>query len=370
MSQKKIKNKSPGWAAFDLKQKQHLKFEVENEPYPPISSSSSQNVLKNDFLSVRPFSSVLSPTVDFSTLPQKLLPSSNFDFDAKNQSSKPKNEAKNYEGLKSRYNWADKSLIEDIMAAVNNNFDEASTLLEVIVSNDASNNYNDGADLIENGIFNNKEVIDVEHDCILVEPEWEDDDIYIIQRKDAMKMMRSAYRHSKAGNDAYLRGDHLTAQLISVKAKEEWKAAESLNAKAANEILNIRNANNDIWTLDLHGLHSTEAVQALKEHLRKLEESQRTLAHNNNSHVNSTGGNIPFWSIGSSNHTDKMVKQQTPSWQRPTMLQVITGKGNHSRGLASLPVAIKNFLCINRYHYDDRRPGVIVVKPKFRWQAS
>lgn len=104
-----------------------------------------------------------------------------------------------------------------------------------------------------------------------VEPEWEEDDIYSIHRKDAVKMTRSAARHSKAASEAYLRGDHLSAQHFSLKAQEEWDAANRLNAQAAKEILTACNGKNDQWTLDLHGLHAKEAVQALQEHLQKIE---------------------------------------------------------------------------------------------------
>lgn len=47
--------------------------------------------------------------------------------------------------------------------------------------------------------------------------------------------------------------------------------AQSLNAKAACEILRIRNENNGIWRLDLHGLHASEAVKAVKERLFMIE---------------------------------------------------------------------------------------------------
>ncbi|KAL2528333.1 Smr domain-containing protein [Forsythia ovata] len=79
----------------------------------------------------------------------------------------------------------------------------------------------------------------------LLEPEWKRTMFTSSIEKDAVRMMRSAYRHSKAANDAYLRGDHLSAQHFSLRAREEWNTAEQLNAKAAKEILRIRNCEND-----------------------------------------------------------------------------------------------------------------------------
>ena len=48
-------------------------------------------------------------------------------------------------------------------------------------------------------------------------------------------------------------------------------AAEKLNNKAAEEIFHLRNSNNNIWKIDMHGLHASEAVTALERHLHMLE---------------------------------------------------------------------------------------------------
>ncbi|XP_022856774.1 uncharacterized protein LOC111377871 [Olea europaea var. sylvestris] len=180
---------------------------------------------------------------------------------------------------------------------------------------------------------------------------------------------RSAYRRSKAANDAYLRGDHSSAQNFSLKAREEWNAAEQLNAKAAKEILRIRNCENDQWTLDLHGLHAAEAVQVLQEHLYNVEslKSSNRLATPDAVHKESpTLLSAPLESL-THNDLEKLRKQPVLK-QRRKLLQVITGKGNNSKGAASLPPAIRNFLTENGYHFDDARPGVITVMPKFRPQ--
>ncbi|KAI4383545.1 hypothetical protein MLD38_009371 [Melastoma candidum] len=76
--------------------------------------------------------------------------------------------------------------------------------------------------------------------------------------------MRSASRHSRDASNAFLRGDHSAAHRSS-KAQEQWAVAEKLNNEAAKEILFLRNSKFDIRTLDLHGLHKTEALQALSK---------------------------------------------------------------------------------------------------------
>lgn len=201
-----------------------------------------------------------------------------------------------------------------------------------------------------------------------VEPEWEEDDIYSIHRKDAVKMTRSAARHSKAASEAYLRGDHLSAQHFSLKAQEEWVAANRLNAQAAKEILTAHNCKNDQRTLDLHGLHAKEAVQALQEHLQKIESqvTQNLAAHMNQVKLKPSFGAAV--SVESSGRIDveNESKGSPLNKQRPAFLEVITGKGIHSRGQAALPMAIRSFLVENGYRYEETRPGVITVIPKFR----
>ncbi|KAF8022992.1 hypothetical protein BT93_F0489 [Corymbia citriodora subsp. variegata] len=205
-----------------------------------------------------------------------------------------------------------------------------------------------------------------------LEPEWEEEeeeDVYLRFRKDAIHVLRSASQHSRAAQNAFLRGDHSSAQHHSLKAQEEWLVAERLNDSAAKDILSIRNSNNDIWTLDLHGLHKTEAVQALKERLRKLElqvPSSRSVSPKRLHRINQKNGVAQSSSVECLTSVDKEKLDKPQSGQRPLSLQVITGVGNHSRMQASLPTAVRSFLNEEGYCFDDIRPGVITVRLKFR----
>ncbi|MED6210581.1 hypothetical protein PIB30_065468 [Stylosanthes scabra] len=199
-----------------------------------------------------------------------------------------------------------------------------------------------------------------------VEPEWGEDDVYLSNRKDALKTMRLASRHSRAATNAFLRGDHISAQQHSMKAREEWHTAEELNSAAATKILNIRNSENDISQLDLHGLHAAEAIRALQEHLIRIESQafSKTSASSNGVKVNN--GLTPS-TIGSLNSLDnENSDKQAPIRLKSVALHVITGVGNHSRGQAALPTAVRSFLSENRYRFEEMRPGVITVWPKFR----
>ncbi|XP_008233514.1 PREDICTED: uncharacterized protein LOC103332547 isoform X1 [Prunus mume] len=419
--------KSGGWAAFDLKQrqKQGLEPQTDTDHFPPIlttlpSLHPCENVSRNNDLSGRPFSCVLHP-VDFPTSTENrdgkrllLYGDSSGTSMEDNRSTKKK--------IMDLYPWADDSLIEDIMAAVGDDITKASTLLKAMVSpssfeenketdiskiNSNSDIYQSdktkhtsfplesAADIADlNSTFekcleeNNIELLNAHDFCgkklpndaattkltlgslesVPVEPEWEEDDVYLRHRKDALRMMRSASQHSKAATNAFVRGDHFSAQRHSNKAREEWLAAESLNNKAAKKILNIRNSKNDVWKLDLHGLHASEAIQALREHLQRIETKVLSNHSVSPNKVRMEKRIIRSSSLESFNcmDTEKLDQQKAPSTQRPTSLQVITGIGNHSRGQAALPTAVRSFLNDNGYRFEELRPGVITVRPKFR----
>ncbi|KAI3450942.1 hypothetical protein Pfo_007607 [Paulownia fortunei] len=405
-----------GWTAFDLKQRQKqqsLESDNDSEAYPLLSGPSGPQSLfnKNGALLEKPFSSVVVASMNFPSLMdtenrnlQKRVPVSNSCLGTA-QNIEPAVTAKAHQKLKYLHPWADESLIQDVLAGVNNNIDEALSLLKAMLisenkdakSKKIGSNGNDFASFDiqstslgekEDMSFTTNDPVNDSYEeskdeapsmlllnaakCLPIEPEseWEEDDVYLIHRKDAIRMRRSASRHSKASNDAYMRGDRTSALRFSLKAQEEWTAAEKLNAKAAKEILTVRNCKNDPWTLDLHGLHAAEAVEALRERLRTVESlvSPNCLATPDGVHKES--GMLLAASVQSTTHV-KMEKsgRQHPSFrQRSTLLQVVTGKGNHSRGAAAIPSAIRNFLSENGYHFDETRPGVIMIRPKFRQQ--
>ncbi|KAM7277503.1 hypothetical protein ACFE04_019369 [Oxalis oulophora] len=403
------KGRTSGWAAFDLKQRQKQGLEPpqgnSDDPYPPIASSRAtlwtcSSSTKPNNVSTRSFSSLLvRPPVNFPSLTDSEVANSR-DLAIRQ--------------LKELHSWADSSLVDDVLEAVSNNIYEASNILESMVSSQnsegdkernngkqtisfsgsASNVNSDRSDSlgnhadIENRLrLNYNQLKDVYASCgkmlsdgtsdteliverlrsIPAEPEWEEDDVYLIHRKDAIRMMRSASQHSKAATNAFLRGDHISAQKHSQKAQEEWSVAENLNRKAAKQILSIRNSNNDMWILDLHGLHASEAAQALQERLHEIEKQASKNRSVSPTRVRAANGILRSSSQESLSHkeTEHSYNHFASFRQRTTSLTVITGVGNHSRGEAALPTAVRNFLNENRYRYEEPRPGVITVKPKF-----
>nr|XP_016433504.1 PREDICTED: uncharacterized protein LOC107759997 [Nicotiana tabacum] len=341
----------------------------------------------------KPFSSLLRPSVSFPSLMATEGSNANqiqVGDSRLNQSDgfiKGRGFLEVCQKLKGLHPWADDTLIADVMAGVND-FNTALTLLEAMISPDHTyvahdNRKTKGFDIdnfltpkeantpcVEKfkegetdtkGVKSNNEASLANNSnfaankagslgLIPVEPAWEEDDIYSIHRKDAMKMTRSAARHSKAASDAYLRGDHLSAQHFSLKAQEEWVVANRLNAQAAKEILSVRNCKNDEWTFDLHGLHATEAVEALREHLQKIESQVNRAGHMNQVNLKPSFGAAVSVETSDRIDVDNESKGSLMNKQRPAFLEVITGKGTHSRGHAALPLAIRSFLIENGYY--------------------
>lgn len=383
-----------GWEEFDLKQRrrqQGFGCEVDAEPYPvlgvPIRARSISN--KNNAFVEKPFSSVVTASMNFPSLTNP----DNHDSirsvavsDSNDRSRGTSFKDETYHRLKAFPPLMDDSLIEDLLAGVDNNIDELSYGNDHTSSAFQDVPFGERADLsFSNNEFCEDNNMGCKGDAYIrpsldlarllhIEPETEleEDDVYIFHRKDAVRTIRAASHYSKAANDAYLRGDHLSARHFSLKAQEHWTAAEKLNVKAAKEILATRNSKNDLWTLDLHGLHATEAVLALQEHLQSVESLVSSNSLATLSDVNKESSLSLPKSLQSLNQVEKekFGMQHQPMRQRPVLLQVITGKGNHSRGSAALPSAIRNFLNENRYHFDETRPGVVTIRPKFRQQLA
>jgi len=109
-----------------------------------------------------------------------------------------------------------------------------------------------------------------------------------------------------------------------MRAREEWHNADKLNSEAATKILSIRNSDNDISRLDLHGLHAAEAVQALQEHLHRIESQgfSKSSAPSNNAKKNDDAHST----LGSLNLMDwENLDKQVPLRLRSLALHVITG---------------------------------------------
>lgn len=400
------RSKGQGWAAFSRKQqgKQGTGTECIVDPYPSISeaasSGSAKSLINNNCGPTRSFSSVVRPSVGFTlVVGRESLVTNDDNTGAKHhidQKHHINQNTREYDAtlvqmLKDIYIWADQTLIEDVLEAVNNDVDQASVLLKAMVSSetksdsprlsspcsstvscacDSKTKCSGESNSVGNKLSEGGHEVVVSKSLFRVpaEPEWEEDDIYLSHRKEAVRMMRVASQHSRAATNAFLRGDHVSAQQHSLRARDEWMAAEKLNGSAAKEILCIRNSKNDIRKLDLHGLHASEAVSALKDRLQKIESVMMQRSASSDALPKLECGisrSVSSDCVSEIDINSDTKKKDLPQ-QRQTILHVITGTGNHSRGQASLPSAVKSFLIENGYRFDDASPGVFAIRPKFR----
>ncbi|KAL6650756.1 hypothetical protein ACP70R_009681 [Stipagrostis hirtigluma subsp. patula] len=385
MHRQKIPNS--GWAAFDRRWRgtNGRGGEGEADSFPALSDSrapdsASRSGTDNNRLNSKPFASVVRPSAELIAVDNE-SGNNHLTDQVENAkyvaSSASDNKIKL---LKDAHCWADSNLIQDVLAAVNNDVGQASAYLEAMVSPDllTGEGRTSGQLAAEmnktNGPLSENEtapdgsqllVLPMNLSSIPLEPELEElDDDYLNHRKDALKLMRAATKHSQAASNAFLRGDHASAKELSLRAQEERAAAEKLNNKAAEEIFRLRNSNNDMWKIDMHGLHASEAVAVLERHLHMIEfqppgnsaASADELARLESAYSESiAGSNIEF-------AADKVVLRRP----KQAILHVITGIGKHSKGQASLPVAVRSFLIENGYRFEELRPGVFAVRPKFR----
>ncbi|KAJ7521066.1 hypothetical protein O6H91_19G036400 [Diphasiastrum complanatum] len=262
--------------------------------------------------------------------------------------------------LKKLYAWADNDLIQDVLASDSVNFDKnmAIMCLDSMVASFAAEDYH--------------QVGDVTSDSV--------DDSYLVFRKDALRAARVGYQHARGAVHAFKIGDHRRARMLSKKAQDERNRAQTLNAKAASKIFNLKNSNRDIWNLDLHGLHASEAVDALQARLLEIELAKSPIQSPSKAEI--VGKNYVISRVsnrlqhGSRGRALESIdpkhehdpKKVAPKFSANKELVVITGSGTHSRGGATLPLVVKNYLESNQYKFDEPRSGIIVVKPRRQMQ--
>eukprot|EP00850_Spirogloea_muscicola_P013550 SM000092S24518 [mRNA] locus=s92:411058:422286:+ [translate_table: standard] len=194
----------------------------------------------------------------------------------------------------------------------------------------------------------------------------EDEDVYLKYRGQALRVSRARARHVRSAISAFSMGDHHRARQLAKLALKERHLAEQLHGEAAQKILQARNTSRagGGWELDLHGLHAQEAVQALRQRLAQLEGDlvPSTSALSGGSHP------VPQPAVG----THSLLSDGTAGLPVVTIntrlsneLIVITGVGQHSRGGASLPSVVSNYLIENKFVI-TLDMGLLVAGTKYR----
>lgn len=220
-----------GWRAFDLKQRMKQKgveSDKDSEAYPLLSASTApRRLFDKDGALEKPFSSVVVASMNFPPLMdaqnrnlQTPVPVSNSCLvRAENNGSAVTVEA--LQKLKHLHSWATESLIQDVLAGVNNNMTEALSLLEAMAISEnkddktkeveSNGNHFASFDVLGNSFGETNDTSFTSNDTcnnskdeapsmqllgiikfLPIEPEteWEEDDVYLIHRKDAIRMIR------------------------------------------------------------------------------------------------------------------------------------------------------------------------------------
>ncbi|SPT18482.1 unnamed protein product [Triticum aestivum] len=336
-----------GWAAFDhrLRGTADGGDDVDVNSFPALSgsrgssSASSSAIGNNNMPKAKPFASVIRPPVEFAVVGNENGNRHLTDHMVRTNSGVNSASGNKIKLLKDAHSWADSNLIEDILAGVDNDVGQSSVLLKSMVAPDflpregrttgqspfemnKAHGSVSGNTIAENKHSNESQLLPPQMNLISIpqEPELEEfDDDYLNHRKDALKMMRAATKHSQAASNAFFRGDHAAAKELSLRAQEERLAAEKLNNKAAEEIFHLRNSNNNIWKIDMHGLHASEAVTALERHLHMLEFQP---PGNNPTSTDELDKSEPTIAVPNEVAAEKVVVFLRP---RQSVLEVITG---------------------------------------------
>ncbi|TPX35877.1 hypothetical protein SmJEL517_g01674 [Synchytrium microbalum] len=136
---------------------------------------------------------------------------------------------------------------------------------------------------------------------------------YKMARQEAVDCAIARNKLFQRATEAYKSGDSRSAKAFSLEAHAYNQRMQELHQEAASQLYTSRNSANTN-TLDLHGLFPQEAIQILEGKLQQLRR---------------TGGSI----------------------------FVITGSGHHSRGVAKLAPAVREWLTSNSYSWKEADMG-------------
>lgn len=211
MYRQKVPNS--GWAAFDRRWrgKNSRGDETDVTSFPPLSDSgapmsSSSSITENNRVNLKPFASVVRPYADPAAVGNGSgnKQSSNHVHGVNyGASSAPGNKIQQ---LKDAHSWADSNLIEDVLAAVNDDVGQASDLLKAMLPLDMLIGDRKTSDQFAAEMSKESSTVDRHLDrlhllplptnlsSIPMEPELQElDDDYLKHRKDALKMLRYAH---------------------------------------------------------------------------------------------------------------------------------------------------------------------------------
>ncbi|KAK9837791.1 hypothetical protein WJX74_005148 [Apatococcus lobatus] len=144
----------------------------------------------------------------------------------------------------------------------------------------------------------------------------EEDDPYWQLRRPALRLTREWQRLLRRAAASYSLDDHHSARALAAEARGVRERAMAAHTAAAAAIQAANNKDKGPWELDLHGLHVSEAIDAVAARINECRSLQSSISS-------------------------------------PNKLRIIVGKGNHSSlGEASLPRVIAGVLSKQSLHFE------------------
>ncbi|KAL3209616.1 hypothetical protein MRX96_038052 [Rhipicephalus microplus] len=135
-------------------------------------------------------------------------------------------------------------------------------------------------------------------------------------------MRQESFRKAK---EAYHRGMKTVAAFYSQQGRAYAEKMREANERASWKLLQLRNAQSDDNTLDLHGLHVQEAIQVLKNYV-------------------------------------KLKKRESWCLQKKQTLRIITGRGAHSaQNIPKVKFAVESYLLSSQLNYREVQAGMFHV---------
>lgn len=135
-------------------------------------------------------------------------------------------------------------------------------------------------------------------------------------------MRQESFRKAK---EAYHRGMKTVAAFYSQQGRAYAEKMREANERASWKLLQLRNAQSDDNTLDLHGLHVQEAIQVLKNYV-------------------------------------KLKKRESWCLQKKQTLRVITGRGAHSAlNIPKVKFAVEGYLLSSQLNYREVQAGMFHI---------
>ncbi|EGC30728.1 hypothetical protein DICPUDRAFT_41017 [Dictyostelium purpureum] len=101
------------------------------------------------------------------------------------------------------------------------------------------------------------------------------EEMYQKNQAEVDKIAKERDELHKQADKAFEDGNKSLGFELREKAKAKTKELEQASKQASRAVFNAKNAKNDKYTVDLHGLHANDAIDLLKERMDEIKGSKK-----------------------------------------------------------------------------------------------